>query len=322
MKLITLVLLSLVLSACTSTSPSLRSPTPDQRSGTEVGVASAPGPRLVAPETVSDLKEVEQFASRLPVASTLVVFDIDDTLLTTVTISSSGDHAFYGGDHWYLWQDKQATDLDKVGPCLLDLVEMNYAISPLEATQRDAAKIVARIPNDKLILTSRGPANRDNTIRELRRAEFKPLQPTPTSNPLDSQEPAGGGKTRWITYSDGIMMTSGLNKGEMLLRLLKHAGREYANVILVDDTSKHISNMRAALAAQSKPAAFYGFRYVGIKNDNGLDNGAGLVPPTPQQIGSHHIAYQAMRSLIKEISPASYGKLEACSTSTFTAPSL
>lgn len=285
------VSLTCALCGCTSMAPQ----------GSRLASAQSADSPLVAPPTISDLKEAEELAAKLPVDRTLIVFDIDDTLLTTELVGTS-EHSFYGGDRWYVWQTDSKTDSkQKVGDCLIDLLTLNYAILPMMATQPDAPRIVARIPNEKLIITSRGPANRESTLRELRRAGFSSLNPVLSSEPFDFNYTEGK-RTDLVSYQDGIMMTSGFNKGDMLRKMLEHSKKDYDYVILVDDTQKHIDRMRTALAGSK--TTFYGLRYKGIKDDSP----DGLKAVSKDQIDSHKRAYQAMLSLLPEISPITSAK--------------
>lgn len=247
------------------------------------------------PATTDDLKVIEDFAGQLPLERTLVVFDIDDTLLTT-EIGSDNMNSFYGSDRWFVWQEGEASGESKVGSCLIDLVEQNYRIIPMQATQSDAPAILARIPNDKLIITSRGPKNWESTLRELNRANFKQLHPTVQIDPEDFTHTQDD-RTDQVSYRDGVMMTSGFNKGVMLLEMLDRSERSYDHVILVDDTQKHLTRMKVAV--ESRGMKFYGSRYTRIKD------GEALPKVTDQQAASHARGYSAILQLLAEGSPES-----------------
>lgn len=282
MKRLLLISIVYVLCACSSIPMQTAVPTADTR-----------GAWQNLPPTTDDLNVVEAFARQLPRDKTLVVFDIDDTLLTT---ESTGDkqYSFYGSDRWYVWQT-DSTEKAKVGNCLIDLITINYSVMPMQATQAEAPAIVARIPNDKLVITSRGPSNWESTLRELTRAGFKlPLNPTVRSEPIDFAWKEKDRSDK-VSYRDGIMLTSGFNKGVMLKEILRLSDKTYDHVILVDDTQKHLDRMRAAIEPDG--VKFYGTRYTKVKD------GENLTAVTDEQITSHELAYAAILSLLPQVSP-------------------
>ena len=50
-----------------------------------------------------------------------------------------------------------------------------------------------------------------------------------------------------VVYDQGVFMTTGQDKGLVLLDLLRRLGLRYDRVVLVDDGEKNISNMQNAL---------------------------------------------------------------------------
>ena len=76
---------------------------------------------------------------------TLLVLDIDDTLLTST--------GFFGSDKWYEWQSHlPANDPGKV-PCLFDVIGLNYETGSQQATQPDGPALINALAVDKLLLT-------------------------------------------------------------------------------------------------------------------------------------------------------------------------
>lgn len=250
---------ALLLSACT-TAPQ-RTEAVSEVPPREASASLAPGIR-----PVQRLQEAANLIATLP-KRTLVVFDIDDTLLTT-PILPNDKHQFFGSDRWYLWQtDKSLPDMakgDDAVPCVYDVIAMNYEVGTQVPTERAGPGIVQSIPFDKLILTSRSPDYRDATERELKRANY-PVLPQIGGPATGVGFTASNGT--FVTYLNGVYMTRGGNKGVMLLELLqsKMIDREdaYDNVVLVDDSQNKLLDMQAALAPRS--ITFYGLRYEGIK---------------------------------------------------------
>jgi hypothetical protein len=213
---------------------------------------------------VNDLAAAIVQAEALPVQSTLVVLDIDDTLLTATE--------FFGSDKWYDWQRGRAlspngeplpiSEADKVS-CLFDTLGITYEIAKNRPTQENMASLVKQIDNDLLILTARSSAYRAATMRELSHngLDFsaKALTPADVGYHYDITH---GGRSAKVSYVDGVFMVQGMDKGVLLLDLLARAKRSYETVLFVDDKTKNINNM--ANAMQSAGIDFYGFHYVKI----------------------------------------------------------
>ena len=172
---------------------------------------------------------------------TLLVLDIDDTLLTS--------DGFFGSDKWYEWQKTlPAGDPGKV-PCLFDVISLNYETGGQRATQPDGPALVNAVQVDKLLLTSRNPLYRGGTLRTLRDAGYAlpaPLAGQADGSSWDFRKAPDAAPVR-ITYDQGVFMTTGQDKGLALLALLQRLHTRYDRVVLVDDGKKNIDNMQAAL---------------------------------------------------------------------------
>ena len=209
---------------------------------------------------VSEITDLARVATTLAdngTRRTLLVLDIDDTLLTST--------GFFGSDRWYEWQKHlQATDPAKV-PCLFDVISLNYEAGTQQLTQPDGAALINALPGDKLMLTSRNPLYRGGTLRTLKDAGYA------LPRPLVGQ--TEGRSWRWrkapdaresdVSYAQGIFMTSGQDKGLILLDLLGRLDLRYDRVVLVDDGDANIQNMQAAL--RNAGVDYHGLHYTRIK---------------------------------------------------------
>lgn len=248
-----------------------------------------------------DLKDVERLAQFLPRASTLVVFDIDDTVLTAT--AERPHERFFGSDRWFRWQMDLPNDNREKIRCLLeDVLPLDYEAARLRPTQPDAAKIVNRIPNERMFLTSRSPNYRGGTERELRHVGVAPL------GLILGKEPAllefvDKDTRRPMSYANGIYMTSGADKGRALIQLLGDV-RSYKTVILVDDGGKNIGKMKDALAQEN--IDYYGLRYDRIK----LDPYPVPLPPVSEaQIDESRAAMKRWLAFMRDLYPERYEEL-------------
>lgn len=199
----------------------------------------------------------------------LVVFDMDNTILAM--------EQGLGADQWYEWQK----DLDKNDRCSVQNVGDRFAVqgalyfaSAMRPTQGDAARQVKNIQNNGIpviVLTSRGADYRLQTFRELRRNGY--------SFSHSAIGPAGGYEQSFIPvedgrmsrYEDGVFMTAGQHKGQMLHALLQKTGTALpAVIVMVDDKQKNLDAVKETFGALEVPV--HAWRYTGEdENVEGFD---------------------------------------------------
>jgi|WetSurMetagenome_2_1015567.scaffolds.fasta_scaffold32877_2 hypothetical protein len=227
----------------------------------------APIPAQAAPDP--DFAAVEKTAldlgARFGPDRVLLVFDCDNTLLRM-----SQD---LGSDEWYSWQRGLAEadpakirELNEAQGLLFDLSGMR---PPEPGVQ---PRVVAELQDRgfaAIVLTGRSPAYRDATERELTRNgyDFTRTAVPPREGvggsfaPYDPRNGEAAGfvlpcdrergtlpAPHPVSYQDGVMMTSGQDKGLMLRALLARGGRQYAAVLFVDDSSGNLDAIRRAFA--------------------------------------------------------------------------
>ena len=181
-------------------------------------------------------KDVSELVAQAGSENVLVVFDLDNTLLAM--------EQGLGSDQWYYWQ-KDLANNDRCNP---DNAGNRFAVqgavffvSAMRATQEDAAMQVQTIQAmgvPVIALTSRGMEYQLPTFRELRRNGYsfafsaigppggydKPFMPVP------------GGRNS--LYQDGVFLTAGQHKGEMLKALLDKTGTAMPSVVVMVDDKK------------------------------------------------------------------------------------
>ena len=200
---------------------------------------------------ITDLADLGKILDRPVGARTLVVLDIDDTLLTSA--------GFFGSDRWYEWQRTLSPDAAGYVPCRFDVMAMNYESGTQVPTQENAAALVNAIRTDKVILTARSELYRAATVRELKHAGYA-LSDTlglRSDELIYEWRSSSQAPPVVVGYRDGVFMVSGQNKGVLLLDLLRRLDLTYERVVLVDDGEKNIRAMRDALVSA-------GIDYVGL----------------------------------------------------------
>jgi hypothetical protein len=223
--------------------------------------ATAPPAKSLLAET-DDLAVVAdtalKLADRYGRDEVLVVFDIDNTLLAM--------EQGLGSDQWYYWQK----DLQKEDPCSGMLVNDRFKVqgalyfaSAMRLTQTDAAEQVERLQDAGLAviaLTSRGPEFRLQTFRELRRngISFRASALPPRRGYPELFIPEGG--TRPARYEDGVFLTAGQHKGDMLKALLDKTGTASPSVVVMADDKQE--NLQAVMDTfEGSATAILAWRY-------------------------------------------------------------
>ena len=217
---------------------------------------------------------------------TLVVFDIDDTLLTSET--------FFGGDHWYQWQRTLDSKDPNYVPCKFDVNAINYETETFKKTEVNGDDTVNALAADKLFLTARGPYSRGPTLRELKNAGYAlplPLGGDPSGLIYRWQAKADAAEVA-VSYADGVFMVSGQNKGTLLLDLLAKLKLDYDQVILIDDGAGNIDAMRDALKAAG--INYHGLHYTRIEKKQ---------PPGQDLIAEANAAWQGLQNYLAQTFP-------------------
>jgi len=174
----------------------------------------------------------------------LVVLDIDNTLLTS--------HIDLGGDVWYQWQtDKlpvKPTAEQKIKCLFQDAIGLLYELGPMDLTEASVPGLISQWQQQSstvFALTSRSPAYRAATERELSIHDINFVNHG-IHGQNGQQLVLSGTLARPYSYINGIMMTTGMNKGNMLQHILEVSGQSFQAVVFVDDSEKNITNMAAA----------------------------------------------------------------------------
>ena len=190
---------------------------------------------------------VENLSESYGTDEILIILDIDNTLLTS--------NIDLGGDIWYQWQTDQLTikptPEQKVSCLFTDAIGLLYELGPMDLIEQQVPQYIRSwqsAGHEVFALTSRAPDNRSATTRELAVHSIDFTRSPLTSRNNDMPVMSGQLSSPY-SYIDGIMMTTGMNKGEMLQFLLNQTHRQFKAVVFVDDSESNIINMKNAYSA-------------------------------------------------------------------------
>jgi len=235
----------------------------------------------------------------------LVVMDIDNTILT-------GDTDL-GSDIWYQWQNKELEIIPAdsqllVKDCLYDeAIGLLYELGTTSLTDSRLPDYISTWQSGGITLfalTSRSPAYRAATERELHRnsifLEKKELKT------IDGEELFLDYKLeRNLSYYNGIMMTTGMNKGDMLAHILGRSGSSFKAIIFIDDTRKNIDAVRNRYSGREDIDMTL-FHYTKILSERLKKNNNVVL--TPQQAEKMDQDWDALILLLNTIFPERLAK--------------
>jgi hypothetical protein len=244
-----------------------------------LSACSMSGNKLHRPISQTDVQSFSQIEpdvatlnAKYGADNVLIVLDIDNTILT-----NSVD---IGSDIWYQWQrrylDLKPDDSQEVKCLFEDSIGLLYELSPMLLTEANLPELISRWQNNNTVfaLTSRAPKYRAATERELinKGIDFdsSALSPLGQNTPVYREKLA-----REFSYMKGIMMTSGMNKGEMLSFILAKTKRSFDAIVFVDDSEKNIINVFNQFKNQTDVETHI-YHYVKIEQQRELEFGAVL----------------------------------------------
>ena len=227
-------------------------------------------------------KATERYAERYGPEHVLLVVDIDNTLLAM-------NHDL-GSDQWFIWQEflikHEPASPNRVADTFEGLLEVQgllYNLGRMHPPQPDLPALVGRIQGRgvaTVVLTSRGDEFRVATERELTRNGYDfarsalPVRDPRggTYLPYDLEHPDQAGFTaaevesfdlkpaKPVSYSNGIMMSSGQHKAAMLLSLLHRSDRDIQAIVYADDHGRHVAGMFSGLVGRQIEAAVFHYQ--------------------------------------------------------------
>ncbi len=234
----------------------------------------------------------------------LVVLDIDNTLLTS--------DVDLGGDVWYQWQrgklDVKPTPEQKVACLFQDAIGLLYELGPMDLTESTVPAQVSQWQEQGLTvfaLTSRSPKYRSATERELsvHGLDFTVSALTDKQGELPVYD---GALDRPYSYINGVMMTTGMDKGKMLQFILNKTGKHYPAIVFVDDSEKNITHINQAYLDSN--TEMHLFHYTRIENERIKNQGTVLTQAQADQMATE---WQDINALLDRVFPERAARQEA-----------
>lgn len=184
---------------------------------------------------------------------TLVILDIDDTLLITKQM--------LGCDEWFMHRMKehQANGLKSSNALEKALAEWEAIrhLTEMEIVEPGTEAIVAGLQKSGyqvMGLTTQGLALATRTVQQLNLQEIDLSKTAPS----DSDHYIMNGK-HGVLYRKGILFTSGTAKGEALFKLCDAIGYIPSRIVFINDKATHLADIEKT--AKQRNVEFIGLRY-------------------------------------------------------------
>lgn len=241
---------------------------------------------------------ISQKISQYGTSEVLVVMDIDNTILTTETD--------LGGDVWYAWQSGslpvRPTEKQVVKCLFNDAIGLLYELGTMELVDDSIPGFISSWQQSGttiFALTSRDPRYRSATERELAKKGVSfsktPLKPVGDEMPVYQYK-----ITKEMSYANGIMMVTGMNKGDMLNHILQKTLRSFKAIIFIDDTEKNLTNVKNSFISQQNVDLTL-FRYEKVIQERMEANGGAIL--TQKQANKMDRDWRKLNKTLNKIFP-------------------
>ena len=199
----------------------------------------------------NNIKSIKRHLSKKNKLSTLIVFDLDNTLIKTVHPKAKP------GYYYYLLQKFQNDGLnyDDALKKALDIHLPYLAKTNVTTTEKNTTKFIKELQANgykTIALTARSIV--DPTIKQLNSLDIKFNIPENIPYQLTTKK-----LFQPIFYKEGIVFSQNNNKGHALKLFLEKANYQPKKIIFVDDKHKHVKNVE--YFAKQNNIEFVGLRY-------------------------------------------------------------
>lgn len=192
---------------------------------------------------------------------TLVVFDIDNTLITP-----TGN---LGSDQWFFYLQKIYSLKGLSEKESMDQANLTWnktqELIKVKAVESDTPSWIEQLQKKgikTMALTARNTDVADTTKKQLQSIQVNFRATPPSSQTLKLSKTELQSEEGAI-FTDGILLVGeGNNKGLVLRAFLKKLGYTPEKIIFIDDKLKHVNNMEKALSTLSIP--YFGYRYAAL----------------------------------------------------------
>ncbi len=196
-------------------------------------------------------QEVLQWVVQYDTADTLVIFDIDNTILAP-TQALGSDMWFYA----YLHELREKMDKQEALHHAVSLLHQIYERTQVKLIEENTPAVIETLQRNGhsvIALTTRSRQMADCTIRHLHSLGIDMTKTAPTP------DTAAFADMPRVLWKEGVVLTSGEHKGKALLAFLHHCNIRPKAILFINDKESHIQEMEGTIEATG--ITFLGLRY-------------------------------------------------------------
>ena len=186
-------------------------------------------------------------------ADTLVILDIDDTLLIPVQTLGTDVWFISRRNHYFKTINDSSLALDKA----LAEWEAVRHITKVSIVEEGTQEIIGKMQRNHIFimgLTTQGLALATRTIMQLRSLDIDVSKTAPSHQDHYFMNGQNG-----VLYREGILFTSGTPKGEALFKLCDMINYHPKHIVFINDKKTHLEDVEKC--AISRNVDFTGLRY-------------------------------------------------------------
>lgn len=211
---------------------------------------------------IAEIIETDHFEELVQYVTkdSLVLLDIDDTLLIPAQT--------LGTDAWFLYRIQQHEEQGKDHHTALEKALAEWEairhLTEVKIVEKGSQQIVENLQKQKIPvmgLTTQGLALATRTVMQLKTLGIDLTLSAPSEKSFYYDNHFSGDLClqTGVLYRQGILFTSGTNKGEALLKLFDRMKILPQHVVFINDKATHLKDVQKAM--EKAGIAFTGLRY-------------------------------------------------------------
>lgn len=200
---------------------------------------------------IIQIHNIDECSHYLPEDS-LVIFDLDNTIMEPVQT--------IGSEQWFSyrineWKKQGFSDQEALAKTIPEYVAVQKA-TQMKLVEPTTLGLVQKLQKKKIpvmSLTARSLALVSRTFEQLQANGIDFSKTAPVQKEIHFGENSG------IYLKDGVLFSSGENKGAVFSQMLQKTGLHPRNVLMIDDKQGHLADVEKVCEQQG--IVFLGLRY-------------------------------------------------------------
>ena len=211
---------------------------------------------IILDAKIIEIKNISEVSNYAKDENTLVVLDIDNTIL------EPDNNDGYGSDQWFSALVKNKTDkgfntISAIEMALPKYFKAHKTIKVKPVEENETLKIIKQLQNQKIpvmALTARSFPMIDTTFRQFKKMNIDLTQTALSNQTINFKKFKFPAK-----YNKGILFIGNNNKGKLLKTYLSTVSFEPSKIVMIDDKEHHLKKIETEF--KGTKTSFIGLRY-------------------------------------------------------------